>query len=95
VDGSIRFPLPAKNYGDLIPQNLSVPRILVVVIVPTLVSDWFTLSDESLILRNCAYWVSLRGLEPSENEVSVTVDVPLVQRFDVTALGAMMERVGG
>ena len=93
ADGSIRFPLSAKNYEDLIPQNISVPRILVVVIVPTLVSDWFTLSDESLILRNCAYWVSLRGLQPSENEVSVTVDVPIAQRFDVSALGAMMERV--
>jgi len=93
VDGSIRFPLSAKNYEDLIPENVSVPRILVAVIVPTQVSDWFTLSDESLILRNCAYWVSLRGLEPSENEVSVAVGVPLAQRFDVSALGAIMERV--
>ena len=73
ADGSIRFPLSAKNYEDLIPENISVPRILVVVSVPTLVSDWFTLSDES--------------------EVSVTVDVPIAQRFDVSALSAMMERV--
>ena len=93
ADGSIRFPLSAKNYEDLIPENVSVPRILALVIVPTQVSEWFTLSDESLILRNCAYWVSLRGREASENEVSVTVDVPLAQRFDVDALSAMMERV--
>jgi Domain of unknown function (DUF4365) len=59
AEGSIHFPLPAKNYEDLIPANLAVPRILVVVIVPKLTSDWFTLSDESLILRNCAYWASL------------------------------------
>jgi hypothetical protein len=93
AEGSIRFPLSAKNYEDLIPENLSVPRILVVVIVPTRVSDWFTLSDESLILRNCAYWASLRGLKPSENEFSVTVDIPTVRRFDVSALRAMMERI--
>ena len=93
ADGSIRFPLSAKNYEDLIPENVSVPRILAVVIVPTEVSEWLTLSDGSLILRNCAYWVSLRGREASENEVSVTVDVPLAQRFDVDALRAMMERV--
>lgn len=93
VDGSIHFPLPAKNYEDLIPENLSVPRILVVVVVPKQLSDWITLSDESLILRNCAYWTSLRGLTPSENEFSVTVDIPLIQRFDVCALGGIMERI--
>jgi hypothetical protein len=93
IDGTIRFPLPAKNYDDLIPENVSVPRILVVVLVPVHVTDWFSLNDESLTLRNCAYWVSLRGLEPSENEVSVTVSVPLAQRFDVKALSAMMDCV--
>lgn len=89
----LRFTLPAKNYQDLIPENLAVPRILVVVVVPDRVEHWFTLSDESLILRNCAYWASLRGLAPRENEFSVSVDIPMFQRFDVTALGAMMNRI--
>jgi hypothetical protein len=93
ADGHLRFPLPAKNYQDLIPENLAVPRILVVVVVPERVEHWFTLSDESLILRNCAYWASLRGLAPRENEFSVSVDIPIFQRFDVTALGAMMKRI--
>jgi len=93
ADRHLRFPLPAKNYKDLIPENLAVPRILVVVVVPERVEDWFVLSDDSLILRHCAYWASLRGLAPKENEYSITVDIPIIQRFDVTALGAMMERI--
>ena len=63
------------------------------VVVPERVEDWFVLSDDSLILRHCAYWASLRGLAPKENEYSITVDIPIIQRFDVTALGAMMERI--
>jgi len=36
---------------------------------------------------------SLRGLASRENEFSVSVDIPMFQRFDVTALRAMMNRI--
>jgi len=92
-DGVLRYPLPAKNYGDLIPKNVFVPRILVVVIIPADVSNWLTMSEERVILRNCAYWLSLRGAPESENEHTKTVHIPVTQRFDAHALRDIFQRI--
>lgn len=94
VDDEFRLPLKVKNFNDLVAGNVMVPRILVLVMVPPKVSDWLKLDHKSLLLRHCAYWVSLRGNAPSENEETETVGVPREQRFDVTALSAMMNRIG-
>lgn len=71
-----------------------VPRILVLVIVPSTISDWVTLTHDALVLRNSAYWVSLRGKNPSENAETETVGIPRSQHFDVTSLSTMMSRIG-
>ena len=94
VDGAFRLPLEVKNFNDLVPQNVMVPRILVLVVVPSTISDWLTLTHDALVLRNSAYWVSLRGRSPSEHAESETVSVPRNQHFDVTSLSAMMSRIG-
>jgi hypothetical protein len=36
----IKFTLSLKNYNDLRPENVLVPRILVVVIVPSEIDNW-------------------------------------------------------
>ena len=92
-DGALHYPLAAKNYGDLIPKNVMVPRILVVVAVPADVSNWLTMSEQSLTLRNCAYWLSLRGAPESENEHTKTVRIPVEQRFDAGALRDIFQRI--
>ncbi len=50
-------------------------------------------SVEQLILRRCAYWVSLAGLPQSNNETAVTVSVPRTNVLTVQALKDMMQRV--
>src|SRR5438874_4721373 len=67
-DEHLRFPLPVKNYNDLRPENLLVPRILVVALLPAEMEDWLTQNEEQLAMRRCAYWLSLRGREATENE---------------------------
>lgn len=37
-------------------------------------------------MRRCAYWMSLAGQGPVDNETSVRVHVPTSQVFDVAAL---------
>src|SRR5688500_11392259 len=40
-DTYVRFPLKLKNYDDLRPENVLVPRILVVLVLPSdELSDW-------------------------------------------------------
>jgi hypothetical protein len=74
---AIHYPLNRKNDDDLILSNLLTQRLLVLLVVPALPEAWLTVSPEQLVLRRCAYWHSLAGLPPSENETSVTVQVPV------------------
>lgn len=92
-NGEIKFPLPIKNYDDLRPENVQVPRILVVVVVPEDIHSWIEHSEEKLSMYHCGYWKSLRGLPDSTNETNVTVPIPTSQQFTVGGLQEMMERV--
>lgn len=75
----LAYALPLKNYNDLRLIDLVVPRILVVVVVPDAVADWLVQTEDQLVVRRCAYWVSLRGRPDVDNEHSVTVHVPRQQ----------------
>jgi hypothetical protein len=90
---AIRFSLPIKNYRDLIITDLSNPRILVLVVVPGQIDDWIEQGPERLLLRRCAHWASLLGLDESDNETTVTVDVPRANLFTVDALNRMMQQI--
>jgi hypothetical protein len=81
-----------SRYDDLRSDALSTPRILVVLFLPA-DADWLTLDDEGLILRKCAYWVSLRGAKPSTNRTAQTVYLPKDQRFDPNGLIALMAQL--
>jgi hypothetical protein len=88
----LSFALPKKNYNDLIAPSL-VPRILVVFVMPEDESQWLTLTPESLVLRRCAYWLSLRGLPPTSNETSQTVYLPRQQTFTHDTLRELLRKV--
>lgn len=85
--------LKIKNYEELCGASV-VPRILVVVVVPELPGDWLNHSEDQLVLRRCAYWVSLREMPNVQNTRSVTIRMPRVQVFNVTALIQLMSMVG-
>lgn len=89
---SVKFPLPVKNYEDLRGITL-IPRILVVMLVPDAVEDWIEQTEEMMLMRRCAYWVSLNGLPATENTSNITIDVPRGQIFNVESLQLLMERV--
>jgi len=44
-------------------------------------------------MRKCAYWVSLRGAEPSRNATGQTVYIPKSQRFDPDGLLDLMAQL--
>ena len=54
-DGSFDFRLTMKNYDDLRRRSL-VPRILVVLAMPSDPADWLRLSEDELVLKRCAYY---------------------------------------
>jgi hypothetical protein len=93
----IAYALKLKNYDELRPTNLLIPRILIVVAVPDDLKDWLNHSEAELAVRRCGYWVSLRG-EPAANvgpkTDKITVHLPRNNHFTVAQLTLIMQRIG-
>ncbi len=86
-DGYISYALNGINrYDDLRKQTLATHRILVVMFLPGNDTDWLQISEDELVLKKCAYWVSLRGAAQSANATSQTVYIPQAQIFNPTSL---------
>ena len=54
--------------------------------------DWLRLSDTELIIKNAAYWVSLKGQAETENKNAITISIPKSQRLSVESLRDLMEK---
>lgn len=89
---NLSYPLKLKNYNDL-RRETAYPRILIVVHTPKRVGDWILHSDESLALHYCGYWMSLRGMPETSNNTSVTIKIPLKQKFNTSQLTEIMNRI--
>lgn len=94
ADG-MHYPLKKKNYDDLRATNLIVPKILVVLRVPSDSSiDWLECnSGTDYKLFKYAWWVSLRGDADKPGIEKPTVILPIAQEFNVDNLVAIMERI--
>lgn len=86
-----RYPLKRRNY-DLLRGSTMVPRILVVLSLPTEEADWLSVTAEQLILRRCAFWASLAGFPETQNNESVTISIHKNNRLDVDALKTLMDK---
>jgi hypothetical protein len=90
------FDLGVKNYDDLRwpADSRYVPRILVVVHVPTDPADWFKCDPGQIVMKRCAYWVDLAGEPATTNTDTIRVKVPTAQIFDPGALLENLRRPG-
>lgn len=94
VGDSLSYSLAGINrYNDLRTDTVSTPRILVVLFLPSDDKEWLKHTEDALLLRNCAYWVSLRGAAPSNNATAQTVYFPKTQKFDPGGLTGILTRV--
>lgn len=91
-NGKFSFSLPIHQYDRLRETRLAAARILVVMYLPTDPEAWLSHSEESLVSKKCAYWASLRGARPSENQGHQTVYLPRSQMLSVSSLVEIMTR---
>ena len=79
------------QYDLLRSDRWGTPRILVVMFLPKDSDDWLSHSPERLLLRRCAYWVSLHQAAPctNKNESGQTIQLPKAQCLDVPNLRAL------
>lgn len=91
TNGEYRYALKRRNY-DLLREQTTVPRILVVLSLPTKEAEWLSVTADQLIMRRCAFWASLANFPETQNKETVTISLHNNNRFDVDALKALMER---
>ena len=89
----IVYDLRVKNYIDLIDEEIGTPRILILYSLPDISTKWLENSPDSLIMRNGAWWVSLRGQPDVDNKESVRIKIPLRNFLSVEELKRIMQCV--
>ncbi len=82
-----------KQYDFLREETKSQHRLLVVLFLPSNQDDWLKVSPAELILKNCAYWVSLRGADASSNATGTTVYLPKEQVLAPDNLLSVFEKL--
>jgi len=92
-DDEFSYALKIKNYNDLRDPEVLVPRILVIVRVPSELEEWVAVSDEQLTVRRCGYWASLRGMAETDNADTVSVRLQRENRFTAEGLRTIMARI--
>jgi hypothetical protein len=82
-----------KQYDKLRRVSTVPYRILVVLFLPEDVTEWLQHTEQVLLLKRCAYWVSLRGAPATTNTSSITVYIPVTQIFSPEGLRKLMVRI--
>ncbi|MBF0891726.1 DUF4365 domain-containing protein [Gluconobacter sp. LMG 1744] len=80
-----------RNY-NLLNIATQTPRLLLVMKLPKNREDWINLSSDQLVIRHCAYWMSLRGYPDCENATGQTIYIPTTNRFHIQSLRLLMDR---
>ena len=60
-------------------------------IVPENENDWIETRDTDMLLRNKAYWFSLRGMPETDNETTVTIHIPVSNELNVYSFKMLMD----
>jgi hypothetical protein len=81
-----------RLYDILRDTNRASPILLVVFLLPTAKTHWLTSDHGSLVARNCAYWLNLKGAPPVDGETR-TVTISRKNIFSVAALTELMRRI--
>jgi len=69
-----------------------VPRILVVLIMPSEGEEWLLHAGDAMTLRHCCFYLNLRGMEEIATGTK-TVRIPWANEFTVGALDGLMDHI--
>jgi Domain of unknown function (DUF4365) len=87
------FSLRRDHYEKLRNSERHAQLILVVLFLSPDASSWLTHTEDGLIARRCAYWVSILGAPESANSGSQTVYIPPTNLLSVEGLRSVMTTV--
>jgi hypothetical protein len=88
-ENKIPFVLSGKNYKELSDLTV-VPRLLLLLALPTDRSQWLVHEPERLVMQKCAYFLNLKGYPVRSDVDSPTVYVPVCNKLTPEALIGLM-----
>jgi hypothetical protein len=91
----VLFDLEVKYYDDLRDATAGCPRILVLLVLPEEETAWTEQTVDHLLLRRCAFWMSLKGMAGTTNTATIRIPIPRTNVFSVEALNQLMKKVCG
>jgi hypothetical protein len=89
-EGRLSYVLSIPHYDKLRLEALVAPRLLVLMRLPQRPEEWLEFTEEALVAKRCAYWVSLRGASASANNDYQTVYVPRANLLSTEGLTNLM-----
>ncbi len=91
-DQDVSYDLDVDTYNFL--REVSLIRcLLVLLVLPDEEGQWLTQTPEELLIRRCAYWVSLRQALPTRSVASIRIRIPRRQVFSPLAIGEILQRL--
>ncbi len=92
-DDRYSFWLIRRHYDKLRMIEIRNPRILVVLFLPPDPAQWVEHTVDALLLRRCAWWVSLFDAPATDNQTGQTVYLPRRNEFSVAGLRDLLTRL--
>ncbi|BAY96093.1 hypothetical protein NIES37_00190 [Tolypothrix tenuis PCC 7101] len=89
----IKFPLEVKNYIKLRHEKPLTPQLLIVILVPDDINGWLNISENETLMKKCGYWISLKGQPKTNNNSTITIDIPRINLFTPSALSLIMDKI--
>lgn len=89
----IKYKLNAKNYNDLVDDEVGTERILILYIMPDDQTKWLSINENATVFEKCGWWLSLNGLDPTSNVESVTIEIPREQILTPESLIDLMSKI--
>lgn len=92
VEANDKLPhsIKVKQYNKLRSITLGQQRLLVVYYLPREKEEWLNHTENALVTKRCAYWVSLRGAPDVNDQDNVTVYIPRSQILSHNSLMTLM-----
>jgi hypothetical protein len=89
----VLYDMEVKAYDNLRAIDVGCPRIVVLLVMPKEELAWTEQNEDHLLLRKCAYWMSLKGKPATTNTTTIRVAIPRTNLFSVDALTQLMDKV--
>lgn len=92
VDNEIIYDLDADAYNKMVyrQKNSSSPCLLVVLCLPRDQLKWLEMRDDSMILRECCYYIRLSG-HSTKNKRTTRIKIPETQRLTPEEISRLIE----